>query len=330
VVVPFHGPAVVPYRRHAPATLIRMSNDAPLSGSALTITAAGYTAEIASVGASLRTLRHEGRDLVVPFDADEVRPAFRGAVLAPWPNRVVDGRYTFGGREHELALTEPKRHHALHGLVAWTDFRTVAHEPDRAVLATTVAAQEGYPYRVDVLVEYRVDADGLHTTVTGTNTGHESAPWGTGPHPYLVGGAGRVDDWTLTLPAARVLEVTEDRLVPTGLADVHDEFDLRTATPIGDRFIDHAYTDFDRGGEGVATIVLTGADGRGVRVAFGPECPWVQVHTADHVVPEYHRVGLAVEPMTCAPDAFNTGEESGLVVLEPHASHAASWTIAAV
>ncbi|KTR40891.1 galactose mutarotase [Curtobacterium oceanosedimentum] len=312
-----------------------MSNDAPLagaplSGSALTITAGGYTAEVASVGASLRTLRAEGRDLVVPFSADEVRPAFRGAVLAPWPNRVVDGRYAFGGQDHELALTEPKRHHALHGLVAWTDFRVVAHEPDRAVLATTVPAQEGYPYRVEVLVEYRVDADGLHTTVTGTNTGADAAPWGTGPHPYLVAGEGRVDDWTLTLPAAEVLEVTEDRLVPTGLAPVHDEFDLRTATPIGDRFIDHAFTGFDRDAEGLATIELTAADGHGVRVSFGPECGWAQVHTADHVVPEYHRVGLAVEPMTCAPDAFNAGEEAGLVVLAPGAAHAASWTIAAV
>ena len=307
-----------------------MSSDAPLSGSALTITSAGYTAEIASVGATLRAHRHEGRDLVVPFDADEVRPAFRGAVLAPWPNRVVDGTYTFGGIEHELALTEPKRQHALHGLVAWTDFRIAVHEPDRAVLATTVPAQFGYPFRVEVLVEYRVDAEGLHTTVTGTNTGNDAAPWGTGPHPYLVGGEGRVDDWTLTLPAAQVLEVTEDRLIPTGLAPVHDEFDLRTATRIGDRFIDHAYTDFDRDAEGVATIVLTAADEHGVRMSFGPECPWAQVHTADHVVPEYHRAGLAVEPMTCAPDAFNAGADAGLVVLEPGASHAASWTIAAV
>lgn len=307
-----------------------MSNDAPLSGSALTITSARYTAEIASVGATLRALRHEGRDLVVPFAADEVRPAFRGAVLAPWPNRVVDGEYTFGGTEHELALTEPARHHALHGLVAWTDFRVVVHEPERAVLATTVPAQAGYPFRVEVLVEYVVDADGLHTTVTGMNTGDDPAPWGTGPHPYLVGGEGRVDDWTLTLPAAEVLEVTEDRLVPTGLATVHDEFDLRTATPIGDRFIDHAFTGFDRDGAGTATIVLTASDGHGVRVSFGPECPWVQVHTADHVVPEYHRAGLAVEPMTCAPDAFNAGADAGLVVLDPGASHAASWTIAAV
>ncbi|ROS74748.1 aldose 1-epimerase [Curtobacterium sp. PhB130] len=306
-----------------------MSNDAPLSGTQLTIAAAGYTAEIATVGATLRSLQHQDRDLVVPFAADEVRPVFRGAVLAPWPNRVVDGRYTFDGQDHELALTEPKRSHALHGLVGWTDFDVESVAPDRVVLTTTIAAQEGYPFRVVVRVEYRVDEQGLHTTVTGTNTGDRPAPWGTGPHPYLSAGAGTVDDWTLTLPAAEVLEVTEDRLVPTALVPVHDEFDLRTPTLIGARFIDHAFTGFDRA-DGTAAITLTAADGHGVRMVFGDECAWAQVHTADHVVPEYHRAGLAVEPMTCAPDAFNAGAERGLVVLDPGASFPASWTIQAV
>ncbi|WP_439690452.1 aldose 1-epimerase family protein [Curtobacterium sp. SP.BCp] len=303
---------------------------APLSGSQLTITADGYTADIATVGASLRTLRQEGRDLVAPFDADEVRPVFRGAVLAPWPNRVVDGRYTFDGIEQELALTEPTRQHALHGLVGWTDFAVEAHEPDRAVLTTTVPAQQGYPHRVVVTVEYRVDAEGLHTAVTGRNTGPSRAPWGTGPHPYLVAGAGSVDDWTLTLPAAEVLEVTPDRLVPTALVPVHDEFDLREPTLIGPRFIDHAFTGFVRDTEGTAVIDVVAADGHGVRASFGAECGWVQVHTADHVVTEYHRSGLAVEPMTCAPDAFNTGADRGLLVLEPGAAHTAAWTIAAI
>lgn len=315
-----------------------MSDDAPLSGTPLTITAAGYTAEIATIGATLRSLRHDGRDLVVPFAADEVRPVFRGAVLAPWPNRVVDGRYPFDGVDNELALTEPTRGHALHGLVAWTDFRVAEHAADRVVLVTTIPAQTGYPHRVDVRVEYRLDADGLATTITGTNTGPTPAPWGTGPHPYLVADGdprpGAVDGWTLTLPAEQVLEVTPDRLVPTDLApvDAVDDgvFDLRVPTRIGDRFVDHAFTGFHRDGAGVARIDVVAPDGRGVRMAFGPECGWAQVHTADHTVPEWHRVGLAVEPMTCAPDAYNSGAERGLVALAPGGSHAASWTISAI
>lgn len=85
----------------------------PLSGTRFDLVHGDYSASIASVGATLRTLRHGGRDLIVPFAANEVRPAYRGAILAPWPNRVVDGRYSFAGAKHQLSLTEPQRLHAL-------------------------------------------------------------------------------------------------------------------------------------------------------------------------------------------------------------------------
>ena len=93
----------------------------PRSGRQIRISLAGYEAVIATVGASLRQLRYEGRDLVVPFEADEVRPGYRGTTLAPWPNRVVDGAYDFAGQRHQLALTEPERGQALHGLLCWAD-----------------------------------------------------------------------------------------------------------------------------------------------------------------------------------------------------------------
>lgn len=80
---------------------------APLSGVQFSLRSGAYDAVIASVGATLRELRHDGRDLVVPFEADQVRPDYRGATLAPWPNRIVDGEYEFDGEELVTALTEP-------------------------------------------------------------------------------------------------------------------------------------------------------------------------------------------------------------------------------
>ncbi|RDV44251.1 galactose mutarotase [Leifsonia sp. ku-ls] len=304
----------------------------PISGTHFGLTAGDYHATIASVGATLRTLQFDGRDLVVPFDADEVRPAFRGATLAPWPNRVVDGRYTFDGVEQQLPLTEPNRGHALHGLAAWLDFAAVDRAADSVTFVATIEAQAGYPHRVEVSVAFSLDETGLHTTVTGTNTGPTAAPWGTGPHPYLVAGAGRVDDWTLELLAGQVLEVTEDRLIPTGLADVETAeggiWDFRTPRPIGDTFIDHAFTDLGRSADGETIVRVTAQGGTGVEMVWGEECPWVQVHTADQPVPELNRLGLAVEPMTCPPDAYNSGTD--LIVLEPGASASASWTIRAI
>ena len=301
-----------------------MSRALPISGTRIALRQGVYAADIATVGASLRTLSHDGRDLVVPFAEDEVRPLYRGAVLVPWPNRVVDGRYAFDGRQQQLALTEPDRGHALHGLACWSDYRVVARSTDAVTLETEIVAQAGYPHRLRIEVEYRLGDDGLVTRVAVTNTGPDRAPYGASGHPYLVGGPGRVDDWTLELAADQVLEVDQERLIPQGLAPVAGgRFDFAAPRRIGELFIDHAFT---RIRSSRARVVA--ADGRGAELRWDAVAPWVQVHTGDRPEPAYHRAGLAVEPMTCPPDAFNSGTD--LIVLEPGDTHAVSWTIAAI
>ena len=78
---------------------------------------------------------------------------------------------------------------------------------------------------------------------------------------------------------------------------------------------------------------VTDAAGTGVEMSWDAACPWVQMHTADRPGLPVHRIGLAVEPMTCAPDAFNADAyayDAGLIVLEPGRSAEASWRIAAI
>jgi aldose 1-epimerase len=296
----------------------------PISGTRIPLRHGGYAADIASVGASLRTLTFDGRDLVVPFAEDELRPLYRGAVLVPWPNRVVDGRYTFDGAAQQLPITEPDRGHALHGLAMWSDYRVVSRSTGAVVLETEVVAQAGYPHPLRVQVEYRLTDDGLETRVTTTATGVDRAPYGVSGHPYLVAGPGRVDDWTLELAADRVLEVDPERLIPQGLGPVEGgPFDFATPRRIGELFIDHAFT-----GLRASRVRVLAADGHGVELRWDGVAPWVQVHTGDRPEPAYNRAGLAVEPMTCPPDAFNSGTD--LVVLEPGESHELGWTIAAV
>jgi aldose 1-epimerase len=309
-----------------------------LSGTQHALRAGDYEAVIASVGASLRSLTYDGRDLTVPFDADEVRPSYRGATLAPWPNRIVDGKFTFAGVERQVALTEPARHHALHGLAGWLDYDPIDKGPSHVTLSATIEPQTGYPWRIVIETTFSLDADGLTQTVTATNESPDAAPWGTGPHPYLVAGEGHVDDWTLDLPAEEVLAVTPDRLSPIGLrpvdADDPTRFDFRAARQIGVVEIDHAYTALNRDAEGFAIVRVTDSAGSGVQMTWDAACPWVQIHTSDKGVGKPgHRTGLAVEPMTCAPDAFNADRydyDAGLIVLEPGASASASWRISAL
>lgn len=307
----------------------------PASGTQHLLRSGDYQAVVASVGASLRVLRHRGpageRDLVVPFDADEVRPAYRGVSLAPWPNRIVDGRYRFGSVDYVLPLTEPDRGHALHGLVSWLDFDAVDKGADHVTLAAEIEAQAGYPWRLYVESAFRLTPEGLEQSVSATNMSDTVAPFGVSGHPYLVAGPGRVDDWTLELPADVVLGVTEDRLIPTSEEPVDGSdpgrFDFREARRIGDARIDHAFTGLRRE-DGVARVRLTDASGSGVLMAWHEACPWVQIHTADVPGRATDRIGLAVEPMTCPPDAFNS--ENSLIYLDPGSRAGGSWTIAAI
>jgi aldose 1-epimerase len=308
------------------------------SGTSYVLRFGDAEAIVASVGASLRSFRVAGRDLVVPYGEDEVRPGYRGATLAPWPNRVVDGEYEVAGTRYRLALTEPERHHALHGLVAWLDFEPVVVAADHVTLSATIVAQTAYPWTVRIETTYRVGADGLTQTVRATNESADAAPFGTGPHPYLVAGSSPLDEWTLELPAGRVLEVTPDRLSPVGLADVADvaEFDFRESRTLGPVEIDHAFTALSRAEDGIAAVRVTDPSGTGVAISWDAACPWVQVHTADlpgGPAQPGHRAGLAVEPMTCAPDAFNAARydyDAGLILIEPAATVEASWRISAI
>jgi aldose 1-epimerase len=286
-----------------------------------------YRAVVASRGAALRTFTFQGRDLVVPSGAGTVALGYSGMTMAPWPNRIVDGRYVFEGVTRQVEITEPERHHALHGFSPKLDFELVDKTETSVTWRAEVGPREGYPWSVVVTSVSVVAADGLTQTVTGWNRGPGRAPWGTGPHPYLVAGPGCVDEWTLSLPADRVLAVTDDRLIPTDLRPVSDEperCDFREPRAIGDLRIDNAFTALRRDDRGLARVQVRARE-VGVEMVFGDSCDWVQIYASDDAAT---RIGLGVEPMTCAPDAFNTG--AGLVVLDEGDLHEASWRIAAL
>ncbi|MHA3702786.1 aldose 1-epimerase family protein [Jatrophihabitans sp. YIM 134969] len=293
------------------------------NGTVTTITHGRYAATVTEVGGGLHSLTFDGRDLVVSWPLDTVCPNHRGSVLAPWPNRIADGHYSFEGAQQQLPINEVDRHNAIHGLVSWLPFGVVDSGPDHVTVGARIWPQTGYPFLVDVAVHYRLDDDGLRWEITATNHGGSPAPYGASVHPYLVAGPGHVDDWTLLVPAGEVLEVDPDRLLPRGVAPVPAELDFRTARAIGETRIDHAYT----GLTGRRVEVRT-ADGSGVALEIGDPEPWVQIHTADRPEPDRDRIGMAVEPMSCPPDAYNSGTD--LVVLEPGASHTLALRIAAL
>ncbi|MGA8994748.1 MAG: aldose 1-epimerase family protein [Nocardioidaceae bacterium] len=301
------------------------------SGEQYEIVGGGYRAVVTESGATLRELSHDGRPLVLGFAADASSASGRGQLLAPWPNRVRDGRYTFDGRDHRLPLSEPGRGHASHGLVRWAAWTVVEHHRDSVALTYRLMSQPGYPWTLDLHARYDVSEHGLTVTVTATNLAGTRAPYALGAHPYLTTGTGPVDRWELTLPAAARL-VTDERLIPTGTEGVRDTaLDFREGRVLGSTGLDTAFTDLSRGPDGGVEVSLRDPDrDEGVTLWMDSTHSWVQLFTGDEL-PVHARESLAVEPMTAPPNALATG--TGLVLLSPaggpDARHVASWGIRA-
>ena len=276
----------------------------------------GQEACVVEVGGGLRTYAVDGLDVLDGYSVDEMAAGGRGQHLIPWPNRVAGGKYSFAGEQLQLALSEPGRGNASHGLVRWANWTATANDGDRVVMELALHPQPGYPFTLGLAVEYRLAADGLTVETTATNLGDRPCPFGAGAHPYLTVGTEPVDGATLVVPAATRL-VTDDRGIPTGVVPVEGTaFDFRTPGPIGDLVLDTAYTDLT-GGE----AVLSGS--RQARLWWDDSYRWLMVFTGDTLAPGRRRRSVAIEPMTCAPNAFVTGE--GLIVLEPEESWTGTW-----
>jgi aldose 1-epimerase len=277
------------------------------------ISAGGYEAVVTDAGGGLLTVQHQGRRLVAGAQPGEVITGGRGQVLVPWPNRLRDGAYSFEGRDLQLALSEPARHNASHGLVRWSRWQVVHTSSDAVRMTCSLVGQTGYPWSLDVSVEHAVSADGLAVLLSAVNRSETRAPFAAGMHPYLDAGC-RVDDATLTLPAATHQRV-DDRLLPAGTEPVVGDLDLRQGRSLSGVVLDDAFTDLSRDDAGLAVVRL---EGRWATELWADESwRWVQAFTGDTLATGA-REALAVEPMSAPADAFNSGTD--LAVLEPGAS----------
>ncbi|MFW3168969.1 aldose 1-epimerase family protein [Geodermatophilus sp. CPCC 206100] len=294
------------------------------SGEQFVLRAGDAEATAVEVGGGLRTYRVGDRELLDGYAPGEMAQHARGAVLAPWPNRLRDGVYTWDGAEHRTPVTEHERGTAIHGLVQFVSWRPVQRAEDRVVLEHLLFPRPGYPFTLRLRIAYELSAAGLRVTTTATNEGDVALPYGEGHHPYVLAGP-RLDDCTLVAPGGTRLD-TDERALPTGWAPVAGTpYDLRAGRRLGDLVVDSCFTDLVRGADGRAEVRLTAPDGRGVAVWLDAGYRYLQLFTGDVVPEPRRRRGLAVEPMTCPPDAFRSGE--AVIRLAPGESTTAAWGI---
>jgi aldose 1-epimerase len=296
------------------------------SGIQWTIEADGHKATVVEVGGGLRGYSVGDREVLDGFGPDQIAPASAGTLLAPWPNRIRDGHYTFEDQAYQLPLTEPDRHNAIHGLVNWSRWKLAEQSAGSVTLEYDLPAQVGYPWSLTLRTRWTVSADGLRSDQEVVNTSDANVPWGFSVHPYLQLPGVAVDDILLRVPGrSRILADT--RLLPIGAVKVNGtEFDYTEPRRIGTAVLDTTWGDLIADEDGGSSVTIAAPDGSQSVTVWGDDnFHWWQVFTGDTLHGERFRRSLAIEPMTCPPDAYRSGRD--LLVLAPGSTWQASWGV---
>lgn len=303
----------------------RMAGFAP-SGEQHTLRAGDDELVVVEIGGGIRTYRCSGVDVIDGYGADEMCSGGRGQVLAPWPNRVGDGRFDWRGRTWQLALNEPERSNAIHGLVRWLPWAVEDRSEASLRVGCRLVPQPGWPWPLRFTVSYSLGASGLEVTTSATNEGGAGAcPFGLGWHPYVTAFGGVVDEVELRLPARSVYK-SDDRGLPVSLGPVEgtglDFYDVRV---VGDARLDDAFTDLVRAeGDRAVVEIRSASREKSVQLWVDSKFTHLMVYTGDTLSDDdRRRRALAVEPMTCAPDMLRNGD--GLLTLEEGQTFQGSW-----
>lgn len=287
------------------------------TGEQFDLTYGGQTATITELGAALRAYGDEIGKIVDGTEADEPISQGRGQVLMPWPNRIKDGKYTAGDREHQLTITEVPLNNSSHGLLRWVNFHCQARSASTVTLTYSCHAQPGFPFSFDATIQYELGDDGLRATFSGCNTSPHAMPFGMGAHPYFTTGVS-VDESMIRIPASSYM-ATDGQEIPTDECEVDAGTDYRRAKGLEGVHINRCFTKLERDANGIASVDYVQAEAnQGVQVWMDASFDYVMIFTGD-------RNGVAIEPMTCAQNAYNN--KIGLITLQPGETKTASWGI---
>ncbi|MCC5930186.1 MAG: aldose 1-epimerase [Cyclobacteriaceae bacterium] len=274
---------------------------------------------IPDLGANLTRLvlpvtEGEGLQLIEGIQYDvEARhdPTFMSAFLFPFPNRIKDGKYQFRGRQYYFDCNEKERNNAIHGIVYNMPFQIIREKTDAERLEVSLLLEyngnhSGYPFPFSMQVNYSLHSlEGLEVEILVKNSGSEVMPVGFGWHPYYVLKSD-LSDFELNLPKCNVFH-SDDRMIPENLSVPYQKFE--TFEAIGNYSVDACFKIQDetpRPRIGIYDPALN------LTLSLWQENGEQELNYFVLYTPPSRR-SIAVEPMSCCTNAYNSGE--GLKIL---------------
>lgn len=244
---------------------------------------------------------------------------FKSAKLSPYPNRISNGQYLHEGKIYRLENNFQGEKNSIHGLVYKRPF-FVEHaecKDERCELLLSYKYKqedEGYPFQYTISVKYTIEKNKLTCETTIENKDTQVLPMGDGWHPYFQLG-GMIDVWQLKLPECSLLEVND--LIPTGETISYENY--ASFKKLHADALDSCFKVNER--SALAEIKLIHAE-KNITLNYWQESGEDQYRYFQLYTPP-SRKSIAIEPMSCPPDAFNSKKD--LILLEPKGKLVFSW-----
>lgn len=227
---------------------------------------------------------------------------YKGAKLSPFPNRLQKGLYSFKGNQYQLPCND-NGHNALHGFL-WDypfSLKDVRLEDESAEITLSMyyeGKKAGYPFPFSMDITYTLSPQKLSVLTQIENKGDKAMPIGDGWHPYFLLPGG-TDQWQLKLPTQKRLK-TDQYLIPTG--DYEEYLKFKSLNTIQGEALDHCFGPLT---ERISETILYHPKEELKIIVWQKSgtdrYEWLNVY----IPPDKN--SIAIEPMSCAPDAFNNG-----------------------
>jgi galactose mutarotase-like enzyme len=219
-----------------------------------------------------------------PHEPDRLPSGTGSFLMAPWPNRVRNGRITADGKAYSVPVNSGV--HAIHGTIRRRTFEVASIEKSRCRLVSALGPE--WPFPGKVVYEVSLDGPSLLQRME-VHADEQKFPVGVGWHPWFkrrIGGG----DAVVSAPVEAVWVLDQD-MTPSG----------HTVSPSGPTALNSGITP----SAGSLDHCFRITPGRPttlrwpsleLRLDSSPEVTHLQVYTPDGA--------LCVEPQTCCIDAF--------------------------
>lgn len=287
----------------------------------ITLSLGEVSARVSPEGASLTELTVLGKTVIEHVSAQAASQSFAGATLAPWPNRLKDGEWVYEGKKLRFENLDDLNN-ANHGLVFNRTFEVETNTGSTVVFRLNLGEDAGYPFRVQLKVEYALSVSGVTSSIKVENLGSETAPIAFGAHPYIA-----VDDECEITITAETQAVNDERMIPIAFEPASKNKNAN-GSPLrfGGLQIDDCFGGLARDPEGISSCVVRRSSGDQITVWQDEAFKYLMVY-AHHSLNELgmSASGLALEPQTSPANALQSGTD--LYLLQPGKTKVANWGI---